>query len=119
MLIFDLMQFVIDNIVGFLIGALLGCAITILLAFIVRNIRVRQSYNSNKMLRNKEVKILFHKDAVEVKSQNSNGVVKYADLYKIIETKTNFYLMAAENQGTIIVKANCDKKLIDFIRNLV
>ena len=44
--------------------------------------------------------------------------VFYKDLYEILETKDNFYLMLSQNQGVIIIKENCNKKLIEFIEGL-
>ena len=52
------------------------------------------------------------------KTEKSESIVEYDKLYKIIETKTNFYLMIADNQGYIVSKANCSQELIDFIISL-
>lgn len=44
--------------------------------------------------------------------------VRYYDLRKMIETKTNFYLIYGEREGCIIVKENCSPGLIQFLKNL-
>ena len=43
---------------------------------------------------------------------------QYEKLYKVIENKTNFYLMIADNQGYLVLKENCDDNLIKFINDL-
>ncbi len=117
-LVVGLALLIINHNVSVLIGELIGCAIAVPMCFIMNKVRVKRVYDSNRAVRNETYKILFNEDALEVKSQNFNLTIPYKDLHKIIETKTNFYLMAAENQGVIIIKANCNKKLIDFIRSL-
>ena len=44
-----------------------------------------------------------------------NIKVEYTKLYKVLETKENFYLLIGRNQGIIIEKRNCSDKLIQFI----
>lgn len=44
--------------------------------------------------------------------------VQYRQIYRIVETKTNFYIMLSRNQGIIIVKANCLPELIGFLTQL-
>ena len=54
-------------------------------------------------------------------TRTSGGAVttlKYSQIFRILETKTNFYLLTAENQGTIIVKKNCSPALIAFLKEL-
>ena len=41
---------------------------------------------------------------------------RYCQLYKIKETKTNFYLMTSRQQFIIIIKKNCSPELLEFLR---
>lgn len=53
--------------------------------------------------------------------QTCDGIVselRYYDLWKIIETDTNFYLIYARKEGCIIVKKNCSPELIRFLHNM-
>ena len=51
-------------------------------------------------------------------NEYGNTKLEYSKLHKIIETKTNFYLMLAKNQGFILVKDNFPEGLDEFLRNI-
>jgi hypothetical protein len=40
------------------------------------------------------------------------------ELYRILETKTNFYLFLAKDQALNIIKANCSQELIEFLQSI-
>ena len=44
--------------------------------------------------------------------------LEYAKLHKIVETKTNFYLLIAKNQGYILTKSTFPMGLDEFLRNI-
>ncbi len=88
-----------------------------LFSFLV-NKEIKTNYNSNKQLTKTVAKMEFYENEFIEKTDRSNAAIKYEDLYRIIESKTNFYLMVAKNQGAIIVKKNCTEDLIEFIKNL-
>lgn len=82
-------------------------------------ISIKITYRSNKHMQNNVVATMhFYGDSLEEETPSGKVSVKYAELSKIIETKTNFYLMLAKNQGIIIVKQNCSPELIDFLQEL-
>ena len=60
------------------------------------------------------------KESTYFTEENSYGNTKleYSKLHKIIETKTNFYLMIAKNQGFILIKENFPEGLEEFLRNI-
>ena len=43
---------------------------------------------------------------------------EYEKLHKIIETKTNFYLMLNRTQGFVLVKDNMPQGLAEFFKSL-
>lgn len=83
-----------------------------------QNRAIKKTYMSNELLKNTVETIDFYKNHFVSKTEKSESTVEYDKLYKIIETKTNFYLMIADNQGYIVSKANCSQELIDFIISL-
>ena len=100
----------------FLAVALFVSYIFVLLAALLG---IKKTYESNKaMKRNPVSTVYFYNEYLT--ETNSKGAVNlaYADIYKIVETKTNFYIMLAKNNGIIIVKQNCTPELIIFLQNL-
>ena len=47
-----------------------------------------------------------------------NELVRYCDLWNIIETKTNFYMMYEPRDGCLLIKEKCSPELIRFLHNL-
>ena len=79
---------------------------------------VKKTYYSNKAITSCVADFEFFDNYVREKTENGETKLEYSKIYKIIETKTNFYIMLSVNQGFIIVKANCTDGLIDFIKSL-
>ena len=79
---------------------------------------IKTNYNSNKQLTKTVAKMEFFENEFIEKTERSSTAIRYEDLFEILESKTNFYLMLAKNQGAIIVKQNCSEELIEFIKNL-
>lgn len=88
------------------------------LLLIAMNIGVKRTFNSNKLLQNVVVEYEFYQDYLLEKHESGEAKVPYEKLDSIIETKTNFYLMIAKNQGFMISKENLPEGLEDFIRNI-
>jgi len=85
---------------------------------ILKNIGIKRYYNSNKILKDIIEEYEFYEDYFIAKNINSEAKIEYNKLYKIIETKTNFYIMIASNQGYIISKQICSNELIKFLNEL-
>lgn len=79
---------------------------------------VKKTYYSNKAITSCVADFEFYDNYVREITQNGETKLEYSKIYKIIETKTNFYIMASVNQGFIIVKGNCPDGLIDFIKSI-
>lgn len=79
---------------------------------------VKKTYYSNKAITSCVADFEFYDNYVREITQNGETKLEYSKIYKIIETKTNFYIMASVNQGFIIVKGNCSDGLVDFIKSI-
>jgi len=97
------------------------CAFVVLYTFMLIfkiNSQIKKTYESNELLKDITQTIEFYEKHFVAKSDKSETTVEYEKLYKVIENKTNFYLMIADNQGYIVSKTNCDNELIEFINKL-
>lgn len=79
---------------------------------------IKKTYYSNKAITSCVADFEFFDNYVREKTENGETKLEYSKIYKIIETKTNFYIMASVNQGFIIVKGNCPDGLVDFIKSI-
>jgi hypothetical protein len=86
------------------------------LFFAATEIGVRRVFNSNKLLQNAEITYEFYEDYLHETHEGGEEKVSYDKFDRIIETKTNFYLMIAKNQGFMISKENMPDGLEEFIR---
>lgn len=89
-----------------------------LLTYLIRIRAINKIYYSNKVALNQEYIIRFYPDCIVRITDNSTANFKYDQLYKVIESKENFYIMISANQGIPIIKSNCSPELIEFIRKL-
>ncbi len=83
-----------------------------------QNKHIEKVFMTNKLLKDIEVRFDFYDTYFTEKTELSESRIEYAKLYKIIETKTNFYLMIAKNQGYLLVKENLPEGLADFLKAL-
>lgn len=79
---------------------------------------IKRTYESNKSMQDLNSSYLFYGDHLEQVNEMGRSVIEYSKLYRVLETKTNFYLMIAKNQGCIILKENCSEELVSFLRTL-
>lgn len=101
-----------------LIEAIVLLLVVPLLTYLIRARAIKKLYNSNKMTFNQEYVIRFYTDCMIKTTDNSTTNIKYNQIYKVVESKDNFYIMISTNQGIPIVKSNCSPELIEFIRKL-
>lgn len=96
------------------------CTTILLPIFLVifQNIIIKKVYNSSKISHDLELSFEFYNDYFMKKDKTGETKIEYSNIYKIIETKTHFYIMIAMNQGYILVKENFPEGLEDFIRKL-
>ncbi len=78
----------------------------------------KRNWNTDKMMHNLRVDMVFNENDLNISSSDGQSIINYDSIYKIIETKTHFYIMLSAVKGHIVVKDNCSKELIDFIRKI-
>ena len=97
-----------------LIFAVVYPAVTVLL----QNMRIKKVYRSNKLLQDRTITFEFYDAYLIERTDLGSTKVAYDTLHEIIETKTNVYLMIAENQGYILTKAAFPEGLGAFLSQL-
>lgn len=102
------------NLVGIVIVFIIAYPITLNFAL---NRQIKKMYKTNKRINELEESLYFYDDYLESKSKHNYCKVMYEDIYKICETKTNFYIFVSENQAFIVIKSNI--KDVDGLRDLL
>ena len=100
------------------IPSLTVLAYVVLLVLLI-GLNGKREWKSNKNIQNKAIAYKFFEDAMEISDKDNTAKIKYADLNRIIETKTNFYLMDSLYMGRLILKGNCSPELQAFIQQLM
>ena len=76
---------------------------------------LKNSWTSNRSLQNSIVKYEFFEDSFSYITPSGTNTIKYENLYKILDTKTDIYLLISNRQGMVISKENCGNEFISFI----
>lgn len=102
----------------YLIALLLFAAwtLTIVLAKAKAERNIKKAWNSNAVLRENESVFRFTESGIDVTASNGCSHIEYDKLYRLIETKTHFYLLSAVNMGSGFPKSLCTPEQQDFIR---
>lgn len=79
---------------------------------------VKRTYNSNALLRGAVCTFRFYEEHMAGDDPTGHAEYTYDKLFSIVETKTNFYIMISENQGSIVIKENCSPEMIAFIQEI-
>ncbi len=115
---------------------LIGCSILILLVgawvkenwmilfalfyplffYLIQQYNIKKIYESNKLNAEMDIHYEFFPDYFTEGNQMGEVKIPYEKLSEIIETKTNFYLMIAKNQGFMLSKENMEEGLISFLK---
>lgn len=77
-----------------------------------------KAFEKNKFVRDPDIDLAFFDDHYNITTATGNSSVPYDKLHKIIETKTNFYLMYSPAQGVIIPKADTPEGFDAFMRQV-
>lgn len=86
--------------------------------FFLQSRQIKRTYNSNKIIQDLEVSFDFYDTYFIEKTEHGETKVEYEMLHKTVETKTNFYLMTAKNQGYIMPKSQMPEGLAEFLGKL-
>ena len=89
----------------------------ILFTFFI-DLQIKKMYRSNKKINMLEEVITFYDDNFTSKSIHNYCTVNYEDIYKVCETKNNFYIFISSNQAFILAKDSLKDvdKFRDFIK---
>ena len=101
------------SLTGFL--ALFTVLYPVVLWFACRG-RARRAWGSNTVLQNAVIHYTFTEGGVEITGANGEQHLDYGQIYRLVETKTNIYLMIADNQGYIIRRDACTEEQRAAIR---
>lgn len=83
---------------------------------LVLRLQSKKVYQSNRSVQGTVTYSRFYEDHFETTSSIGISCFQYEDIFRILETRTNFYILVAKNQGIIIVKAGCEPGLIDLLK---
>ena len=86
-----------------------------LILYWIQNRNIKKIYNSNKVVQNLDVIYEFYDTYFVEKSEHGEMKIEYSKFDEIFETKTNFYLMIAKNQGYMLPKSDMPSGLEEFI----
>ncbi len=115
MLALSVISFVSKN--YFLAAIYIVCTFIIPAIFYTVNLFIiKKNFYSNKSLNEAVSVIKFYDKHLEMDNSYGHSQIEYDKLYKIIETKANFYLLISRNQGISVIKYNCQPELIEFLR---
>ena len=94
------------------------CILFPIFMIIFSELESKSYYKSNKILQDMIDEYEFYEENFIVRNKMTEFKIGYDKIYKIIETKTNFYIMISKNQGYIISKSNCTADAIEFLEGL-
>ena len=77
----------------------------------------KKYFKSNKVAQNSVINYTFEEDKIVIETERGSSFIKYDEVYKFYETKTNFYLFENNKQAYVIVKDNCSDELTQFIKD--
>ncbi len=81
--------------------------------------QIRKVYRSNKFYQDSEIQNELYDTYLVQTTENGSIKIPYDKLNEVIETKTNFYLMIAKNQGIILSKEDMSAECQELIRKLI
>ena len=98
---------------------MLFMAVFLLFLFLYKNKLIKTVYYSNGAnLKCPIAEVSFYEQFLEINNERSYSKFFYEDIYTIKETKTNYYIMTALNQGIILLKSDCPPKFAPFLQSL-
>lgn len=81
-------------------------------------LKAKGIYKSNKASQNMDINIEFYNDYIIQKTDMGSYKVENDKIFKIIETKSHFYIMISKNQGIAIPKDKISKEIEEYIKKL-
>ena len=78
----------------------------------------KRAYKRNPQLHNMMMYHRFYDNYIEQESKLGVVTIYHYQIRDVLETKTNYYLMTANNGTIMIVKENCSMELLEHLRQL-
>ncbi|MCR4965942.1 MAG: YcxB family protein [Bacteroidales bacterium] len=77
--------------------------------------RMAKTFMQNKDLADKVLEFRFYDDHFDVFVQGRFANVSYDKIQRVVETKTNIYIMYSNNQGAMLQKSNVPDGFSEFL----
>lgn len=102
---------------GFFAYFFIGIAVVFpVLLFVITELRIRKDFSTNKIAKDTTVSYTFDEEQFTVETSRGTQIIKYSELYRIIESSDNFYLFISDRMAMNVIKKNCGDDLIEFLR---
>ena len=98
--------------------AIAGGIAVIILYLVLMGLRSHRAWNKDTERKNIITSFKFFEDRVEATSSYKSYDIKYSELYSVIETPSNFYLMLSKKEGLVVIKNKCESGLLDKLHEL-
>ena len=79
--------------------------------------RMAKVFMQNKLIAGQQCEFRFYDDHFESITKNGSSNIDYDKIHRIIETKTNIYIMYSDNQGIMMPKPVPDG-FVDFLHHV-
>ena len=99
------------------IGLVIGLIICPFVLILISRNRSKKAFEEMEKLGSVHSDFNFYDDHAESINKLGNTDLEYDKIFRIIETKTNFYIMMTRQQGALIIKKNCSPELIAFLQS--
>ncbi|MBQ8955999.1 MAG: YcxB family protein [Lachnospiraceae bacterium] len=90
----------------------------VVILYIRMNQNIDKAWKSNALMQDTINRYHFMDDRLEITSATGEEMVEYSKLHRVIETKTNFYIMIANNMGYIVARDACTPEQQSHISGL-
>ena len=101
------------------IGVLVGVLACPLVVFALNLVNTKKAFQDMVKLNSTHTDFEFYEDRLEASSAMGNTTMVFDQAFRIIETKTNFYIMMTKNQGAMLSKETLSPELIAFLQKKV
>ncbi|MCR5507470.1 MAG: YcxB family protein [Lachnospiraceae bacterium] len=82
---------------------------------VIRPVMILIGWKRNPSMRNRKQEYRFYTDRFRVQGSAGKSYIPYNKLHRIIETRSDFYLMISRNQGFVVGKKDCPEGLESFL----
>ncbi|MGT2808761.1 YcxB family protein [Streptococcus iniae] len=82
----------------------------------IQRFKGKHYYNQTKAIHNNDIEYFFYEDSLKGKQSKGEMLYDYSDLYRLIITENNLYLLVNNRQAMIIDKKTMDADLTNFLK---